>query len=272
MKAAVLLTCFNRKEKTINCIERLSDGNKADIDFVVVDDGSSDGTCAAIKEMDLSRACGTRNIVILEGNGNLFYSGGMRKAMEYAKDNIKADYYILVNDDVIFDAGVIDELEKLDKHKVLVGAMRNSKEECSYGGIRYVKRIHYETVKPSDIDRRCDTFNANFVAVPAKVFEAVPVMDEHYKHSLGDFDYGMSIKKGGYALEVLDHFVGICESNSSQGTWRDKKLSRRERIKQKESVKGAPAAQWYYFLKKNFGLFYALIYSVTPYIRILFGA
>ncbi len=133
------------------------------------------------------------------------------------------------------------------------------------------KGIHYNTVKPSDSDRRCDTFNANFVVIPKTIFMAVPTMDEHYRHSLGDFDYGLSIKRKGFSIEVSDFFVGVCDNNPSGGTWRDKSLSRSERIKKKESVKGAPARQWFYFLKKNFGIGYAIVYSVMPYLRIILG-
>ena len=40
-------------------------------------------------------------------------------------------------------------------------------------------------------------------------------------------------------------------------------------IRLKESVKGAPFKQWFYFLKKNFGIFTAVIHAFTPYIRII---
>lgn len=268
MKVAVLLTCHNRKEKTIKCINGLS-LNEAKVEFVVVDDGSTDETADALEQIG---DC----VTVIRGDGNLFYSGGMRKAMEYCKGQagstgIDADFYVLVNDDVEFDPGVLDKLEVLPRDKAYVGAMRDSNGKCSYGGIKYVKGIHYKTVTPNDPDRSCDTFNANFVAVPAEVFRNVPIMDSHYAHSLGDFDYGLSIGRAGYKIEVLDFYAGVCENNPSEKTWRDTSLSRGERFKKKESVKGAPFGPWFYFLKKNFGLGYACVYSLTPYVRILLG-
>ena len=52
MKIAVLLTCHNRREKTLSCLKNLLEQNLEDIDLSVylVDDGSSDGTSDAIKE------------------------------------------------------------------------------------------------------------------------------------------------------------------------------------------------------------------------------
>ena len=301
-----MLTCHNRKEKTVKCIESLVRGNEADIDFIVVDDGSTDGTKEALEELERSLLTPKETdsrIKVISGDGNLFYSGGMRKAMEEAKRDAKndraADVYVLANDDAEFDVRVLDEvcggLIHVDEQStvdfaesnandnrrkneivhgrtvVAVGAMRDSAGNCSYGGVKYTKGIHYKKVTPTDEDRTCDTFNANFVAIPNHIFMEMPIIDPVYRHSLGDFDYGLQIKKAGYPIEVTDHFVGTCDNNPSKGTWNDRTLSRIERIRKKESVKGAPAKQWFYFLKKNFGLLYAIVYSVTPYIRIMLG-
>ena len=271
MDIAVLMTCHNRREKTVSCIKELS-LNNANIHFVVVDDGSSDGTMEALADLEGSLGPG-KELTIIKENGNLFYSGGMRRAMEYVHSQNKYDYYVLVNDDVFFDKGILDKTigKVFGTDLVFVGAMRDKNHHCSYGGIRYTSGIHYKVVTPEDDDRECDTFNANFVVVPARVFNNVPIMDSHYRHSLGDFDYGLAIKKAGYRIEVLDFYAGICDNNPSDGTWRDTELSRIERIKKKETVKGAPFRQWFYFLNKNFGLLYALVYSITPYARIIIG-
>ena len=78
----VIFTCFNRREKTLQCIKSLSGGNK-DIAFqyVIVDDNSTDGTYEALE--DLKRSGMT--IDVLRGTGNLFWAGGMRKGIAYAK-------------------------------------------------------------------------------------------------------------------------------------------------------------------------------------------
>ena len=275
MKFCVLLTCFNRKEKTVNCIESLIKGNASSIDFVVVDDGSTDGTCQDLEEMAKELQAKNEGRVTLEvirGQGGLYYSRGMRRAMEEARSNHAADYFVLINDDVDFDAGVLDGIAvSPSKNRVLVGPMRDDDGKCSYGGIKYCSGIHYKQVGPDSPDRECDTFNANFVAVPGEIFFAVPIIDPVYIHSLGDFDYGLQIKRAGFEIQVMDHYAGVCNNNPSKGTWNDKTLPRAERIRRKESVKGAPAKQWFHFLKKNFGIGYACLYSVTPYVRILLG-
>ena len=77
--------------------------------------------------------------------------------------------------------------------------------------------------------------------------------------------------KEGYEIFQSKEFAGVCNNNDSKGTWTDTSLSRTERIRRKESVKGAPIKQWFYFLKKNFGVLTAIKGSVTPFIRIIIG-
>lgn len=267
---AFLITCHNRKEKTVECIKKIGKVNEK-IQVVIVDDGSTDGTREAISRYRDSIIEPNYKVILLEGNGNLYYSGGMHKAMEYARKFVEADYYILMNDDVDLFDGTIEKIMHLSREKVYLGAFLNRKGECTYGGVRYTDGIHYERVTPYSEDLSCDTFNANFVVIPSKIFRTVPIMDSFYKHSLGDFDYGLSIKRAGYKIEVLPEYAGYCENNTTKGTWLDTSLSRRQRFEKKEDVKGAPFRYWFYFLKKNFGLLYAIVYSITPYLRIMIG-
>lgn len=270
MKVIVIFTCYNRKLKTENCIRSLVEGNnECQFEFVVVDDNSTDGTIEVLESMQKEYM-----IHIIKGEGGLYYSRGMRLGMQYVKKNYKEDfdYILLINDDVEFYYESIKKLiiqNEIQTDSVTVGATCNRGSELTYGAIKYISGISYKKVGIEDWDKNADTFNANCVLIPKEIFECVEIMDEHYVHSLGDFDYGMQIKRRGYQIYGSREYIGVCEINASNNTWRDTSLSRRERIRLKESVKGAPASQWFYFLKKNFGLGVAVIRSVTPYIRIM---
>lgn len=291
-KITVIFTCFNRIEKTRCCMESLSKQNPGlEFEYIVLDDNSSDGTPEMLEEW---KKAGWR-IVVLHGDGNSYWAGGMRKAIAYAKEHTDTPFYLLVNDDVEFYPGVIEKLtadaeKRLAEEKkpmtgnadaekrasaegriALVGPMCDEKGAFSYGGIRYQKGIHYVEVRPEDENRECDSFNMNCLLLSRKTFMDVPNFDEHYIHSLADFDYGLTMKRMGIPMWVTDYYVGVCPDNDPKGGWSDRSLSRRERLKKKESVKGAPFKPWFYFLKKNFGLGRALINGFTPYIRILLG-
>jgi GT2 family glycosyltransferase len=85
---AVLLSWFNRKQKTLACLEALF--NQAlpanvDISAYIVDDASTDGTSDAVRQTYLQ-------VKIFSGDGNLFWNGGMHGAFSAMKDD--PDYYL----------------------------------------------------------------------------------------------------------------------------------------------------------------------------------
>lgn len=275
VKAAVIMTCFNRKEYTLRCVNSLMEAqSKAEgafvFEYVIVDDKSKDGTKEALIELKEKNEL---LLTVVDGTGSLFYSGGMRYGIDYVKNNITdADFVIIANDDVRFDSDAIVDIMKYAQkncNQCVVGATKDSGGKFSYGGVRYTKGIKYDAVKPEDENLRCDTFNANCVIIPGEIFRLVPTMDAAYTHSIGDFDYGLSIKKLGYEITVFKKYIGVCDKNDVKGTWNDTSLKRIDRLKKKESPKGLPRKDWFHFLNKNFGLWTAITKSVTPYIRIL---
>lgn len=264
----VIMTCFNRKEKTINCIESLQLGNPEVVfKYIIVDDCSSDGTVDELIKLPY-------DIEIITGNGHLFWNGGMHKGIEYVQRNkICNDYVMLVNDDVTFFEGCLEKLFFLCKSKnssVVVGTLMDEEGQLSYGGIQYTssKLIKYRVVS-TEKAIECDTFNANCVLIPMKMFVNIGNLDPFYQHAMGDFDYGMHIIRQGYHIINSDFYVGICNTNSVIGSWQDTSLSRRKRLQLKEDCKGLPLRDWYYFAKKNFGLWAAIYHTFTPYARIL---
>lgn len=272
MRILVILTCFNRKEKTKKCVEGLVEGNREhSFTFVVVDDNSTDGTGEMLESMKPEY-----DIYILKGDGKLFYSGGMRKGMDYALESMEPEYgyLLMVNDDVSFMDGCISKMIVQSRQQggaVIVGAMCDAGKALTYSAVKYTKGIRYRNLDIREWNVAADTFNANGVLIPFEIFRTVGSLDGHYIHSLGDFDYGLSVKGAGYNIYVSKEYVGICEKNSMSGGWLDNSLSRKERFKKKESIKGAPMKQWFYFLRKNFGLVEAVRGGITPYVRILIG-
>ncbi len=268
-KIAVLITCFNRKEMTINCIKSLAETNE-DIDFrfVVTDDNSSDGTKEALQALPYK-------IKLIDGDGSLFWNGGMRKSIAYALSNVdKFDYALLVNDDVAFYPGTINQMVhriKTSGADVVVGATCDADGKMTYGGVLKTSKhlAKFKPMEPGNDDMQCDTFNCNAVLLKSEVFKEAGNFDSKYTHAMGDYDYGFRLRKLGYTVVSSTNFVGHCEANAIEGTWLDPKLPRKERLKLKEGPKGLPKKDYYHFVRKNYGLLPAIYHSLTPYIRIL---
>lgn len=267
----VMLTCFNRRKDTINCVQSLVNGNP-DIDFrfVITDDHSSDGTAEALGTLPYQ-------ITVLEGDGQLFWNGGMRKALQFALNNEdKTQYYMLINDDVTFYPEAIEKMiERCTSHPnaVIVGATRDCLGNTSYGGVKLLSRrfARFAVIEPSQEYTMCDTFNGNCVLIPKKVFEQVGNLDPIYRHSMSDYDYGMHIRRMGFPIYNTSEHVGVCNDNQVDGSWRDASLPRRQRLQKKEAPKGLPRRDWYHFIRKNYGFCAAVYHSLTPYVRIILG-
>ena len=267
----VILTCFNRKEKTITCLKTLTELNpNIQFKFIIVDDASTDGTVEAINKLGLKTK-------IIRGTGNLYWCGGMRVGIaHYLKSNPKdQDYCLLVNDDVQFkDRSIETMFDRLANRSdvVIVGATCDDRGNFTYGlkcKEKWYKKNITKRIEPSEEEIVGETCNANCLLIPNAILKKVGNMDKAYTHSLGDYDLGFAMTRQGYKLVSSIDYVGVCNSNLIKGTWVDTSLSRKERLKKKESPKGSPAKEWWHFLVKNFGILSALKYSVIPYIKIM---
>lgn len=262
-----IFTCYNRKEKTIKCLNSLMHENTSiDFSFIAVDDNSTDGTRDALLSYN--------NVQLISGNGHCYYSGGMRLGIQEAKRSCDMyDWILLFNDDVTFFPHAIEKLKtySLKKNEIIVGATCDRDKRLSYGGVikKALFKPTFEIIMSQNSRCFCDTFNANCVLLPTNIFKALPNIDNHYTHAMGDYDYGLEARKRNFPIVVSDFFVGICIDNPVDGTWRDVKLSRRERLKKKENPKGLPCREWFYFIKKHYGFLSACVNSITPYLKIL---
>ena len=268
MKILGIATCFNRKDKTVTSVKNLINGNpNVEFHFVITDDNSKDGTQEALMQIP--------NVTVLCGSGSLFYSGGMRMAIDWAQNqNEEFDFCLLFNDDVAFFEGTIEALAMKEKNVVWIGPTCDDKGELSYGGILKTSRwrptvriVKAET--PEGL--ACDTCNANCVLIPWDIFRSMENIDPVYTHSMGDFDIGFNLVRKGVKLRVSDQYVGACCDNAVSGGWRDTTLPRKRRLQLKESPKGLPGKEWFHYLKKEYGIVTAVLYTLVAYLRILLG-
>ncbi len=105
---AVLLTCHNRKVKTLTCLSSLYNANIPTgyvLDIFLIDDGSTDGTAEAVMLL-------FPGVHMARGDGKLFWAGGMRLAWETAMEEKSYDAYLLINDDVKLYSGFFQQSAK----------------------------------------------------------------------------------------------------------------------------------------------------------------
>ena len=226
MKIAVLLTCHNRREKTLSCLKNLLEQNLEDIDLSVylVDDGSSDGTSDAIKEH-------FPEVNIIEGNGELYWNRGMHLAWTTALKNPNWDAVLWLNDDTILNDGALKTIVKYAtqyKNSIIVGSVSSVEDQSiyTYGGYQEQQHI----LQPVDTALQCSIFNGNAVLVPRIVSDKIGILDYKYRHAGGDFEYGIRANKNGFNCYAIP-IIGRCDRNGSYVKWMDKKYNVLTRLK-----------------------------------------
>lgn len=273
MKLATLLCCHNRREKTLACLQGIYDQNTSS-DIYLVDDGSTDGTSDAIRES-------YPEVKLIQGNGSLFWGGGMRLAFSEAF-KVGYDYYIWINDDIVLEKDALntllnthDYLSKNDRpNSIVVGSMRDSQTgKLTYGGwVRVTpwRPLKFKLLEPRDIPLECNTINGNCVLIPHSVAEKLGNIDEEFTHRLGDFDYGLRACKVGCSLWIAPGYVGSCSRNPIRGTWLDpnQSLSNRFQNKLGNIRHSSSPKEWMLYAKRHGGYIWVLAW-LEPYIYLL---
>lgn len=277
---AALLTCHNRKSKTLACLESLY-GQEAlvgvTIHIILVDDGCTDGTVEAVKHA-------YSDVEILTGNGQLFWNGGMCLALSVARSR-GYDGYLLVNDDTVL---LPNALHKMIGSPDVESCSRNAAKEAviyvgsttdqwdqqiSYGGFvlgGYWSPLKLKRIMPNRHEyTRCDTFNCNCVFISSAAMVQLQGLDENYQHAMGDLDLGMRAKRKGIPTWLVPGTVGYCDANPGLNMDELRTSSLREKWTRFTGIKGIPPREWMLFTKRHGGPLWPL-YFANPYIKLVF--
>ena len=210
---AVLLTVHNRKIKTLSCLEKLfkENSNKYVLQVYLTDDGCTDSTKDAVKSK-------WPEVEIIDGDGSLFWNRGMRAAWERAAVD-DPDFYLWLNDDTELMSDSIQRLldcsKGFENRAIIVGSTYESKDKLDYSYGGRLKIHNNPRVYPDKyIAKKCDVFNGNIVLIPRYVFDIVGYNDNYYRHSFGDFDYGISAGLKGIESYVAPGYYGYCKRNN----------------------------------------------------------
>jgi GT2 family glycosyltransferase len=219
LRLAVLITCHNRVDTTILALSMLYAQVKAapNLTMIIflVDDGSTDGTGSQVRAK-------FPTVNVIEGDGSLYWNGGMCRAYEAARVSDAAfDAYLLLNDDVILEPEFLNFLSSFANrpNEILVGSFRSEVTDAvTYSGFNRSSTFRpftFEVPQLSPGRTQVDTFNGNAVLIPASIFEKLGGLDPAYKHALGDLDFGLRAKAAGIPSFVHFPTVGICERGPS---------------------------------------------------------
>lgn len=267
MTIAVLLTCYNRREKTLSCLRRLHAQKlppQHSVTVFLVDDGCSDGTSEAVQ-------AAFPQTVILKGTGSLYWAGGMRLAWKEA-EKFRPDYFFLLNDDTQIVPGALEILLGIcgspEARIIAVGAIADPHDgKVIYGAYRNGITGNLPDHDPKD---HCHTFNANCILVTARVHREIGILHEVFTHGMADHDYGYSASSVGINIIQSSTTLGYCIPNKVANTWQDSSLPRLKRWNLIMRPNGLPWREWLFYCRRHLGWKWPR-YFLSPYLNILLG-
>jgi GT2 family glycosyltransferase len=227
---AVILTCYNRKDKTRKCLEKLflaqqcfneKHEQQVQISLFITDDKCTDGTFDVVTDI-----CKNYELTVIEGNGNLYWAGGMRTAWSKALlEKHRWNFYLLLNDDTEVCNNVFDELlnthkyslEKYHKAGIYSGITCDIDDttHITYGGDVFNTKAKgtWHRLEEAEEPRLVDMINANILLVPDSVVEKIGIFPDCYVHSCADTDYCMTARRNNIPALVTAKVCGACEDD-----------------------------------------------------------
>lgn len=256
---AVLMTCYNRKEKTLRCLSALQvgwekTGKELSVSVFLTDDGCSDGTADAIRSQGFRFP-----IHILPGTGNLFWNGGMINSWKAALAEGGFDGYLWLNDDTYSLPEFWEDLVAADayslstygKHGIYVGSTQDRETGAfTYGGFNYVSKVTLldKLLPPNGTFQPCMAAHGNITYVSQEVVDKMGIFCEKYWHGGTDHDYTYLAHKAGFPILVLPRYSAVCENDHIGKTRDHTALPLRERMK-------------LFWVKEGYGMHNALLFS-----------
>lgn len=266
---AVLITCHNRKEKTLECLKALFNQNGLGESYLIkvflVDDKCTDGTPEAIMQ-DFPQ------VNIINGNGELYWNRGMHLAWETAAAFKDFDYYLWLNDDTFLYEfaiqGILNAANTTNNETAICGStFSKESQKISYGG----NSDNGELLIPNGNLQEVFSFNGNVVLIPKFVFSKVGILDKRFPHAIGDFDYALRIRKAKLKSFIVEDYVGTCEGSEKLPVWCSPIVPLIKRISSLYSPLGNSHPYYFFIFElRYYGIIVSLKHFMTIHLRLFF--
>jgi GT2 family glycosyltransferase len=208
----VVIPVHNRFAFTRQCLSDLARQVNVDFTTIVVDDGSSDGTAEVLAREYPS-------VVVLGGDGNLWWTAAMNLGVTWALERAAAgDYVLALNNDTRFESDYLESLATAaeDHSPALIGSLAVDQNlgVVVEGGVRMnwltAKRVVMARGLPlGDVKAwrsppvGVDVLPGRGALIPVSVFRAVGLFDAvNLPHYGADYEFSRRAARAGFRLLV----------------------------------------------------------------------
>src|SRR5258708_10408209 len=231
IRFSILIPIYNRLNITKQGLKSLyealgyytrSGNSQCRFDVIVIDDGSTDGSSQWISD-------NYPDVYLLQGNGELWWSGATNVGARYAIEPLHSDYLLLWNDDIAPDNRYFLEVEKIFSRQDISGIVFGSKifagttgKIWSIGGYfsKWGKYGMYRDpgANPSAFFD-CDWLPGMGTIVPASAISTKGLYwdEKQFPQYHGDSDYALRCKENGYQIKTCLNLV-LYNASDNSGT------------------------------------------------------
>jgi GT2 family glycosyltransferase len=212
-KIAFVIPVFNRLKYTQECLVSLKQHKdsgfftKNEISIIISNDGSTDGTDVWIRE-------NYPEVIVVEGTGNLWYSGSLNLGIRYAFNTLNCDFIMVWENDIFPVGDYFDHLQRIletwDGKSLICSKLYYRLEPDRIFGLGGT--FDPKTGKKSLIGRmkkdcpeyekimEVDWFLGQGVLIHRNIIEKVGYFDEvNFPQYHADIDYSLRAKKAGFS-------------------------------------------------------------------------
>ena len=280
---AILIPVYNRISYTKKCIKAL-DGLLTDVSsrtnkyhIIVIDDGSTDGTGDWLANEH-------PDVTVINGDGNLWWSGGINVGATFAISQINADFLLLWNNDIHPALDYFIELDRLISsipERTIAGSkiFYLNKENVinAFGGIfnprngvKYLVGSNLPDSTEFNHPIEVDWMPGMGTLIPTSAIDEVGLWDEKaFPQYHGDSDFTLRAKMTGYKVVAYPQ-LKLWNDKSSTG------LSHGDTLKGlyltlTDIRSGSNLSKNFLFYKRHATSFFAYRVLVIQYIRLVGG-
>jgi GT2 family glycosyltransferase len=220
-KIEIVIPVYNRRETTLQALRSLARTDKTglDVHIIIVDDGSTDGTGAAIRK-------NFPGVQVIDGDGTLHYAAGTNRGISAALER-NPDFVVTMNDDAVFHDRFLQRLVKAaneNPRSVVVALLLlwdephrvfqvGFKWETLSGGWSQPENLTVFDCPEKAFE--VEGLAGNCVLFPVEAIKECGLMDEEkFPHGWGDIQYVVRMKKMGWRLLIEPKSYVWCEPNT----------------------------------------------------------
>lgn len=203
----ICIPVHNNIQYTLGCLQSIENQTYRDFKVIVLDDGSIDNTSEAIMVK-------FPDVILLNGDGNLWWAGAMNKCFEYVNKKAEdTDFVLMLNNDLILKEDYLQNVVDSIKPNEIIGSVAfdiSNEENVVYAG-EFLGRfsansymIHKKIKKYAKLNEwKTDLLTGRGTIFPKSLINKIGFMHNQSMPQYGaDVEFSVRAKKAGFKLKI----------------------------------------------------------------------